>query len=51
MPLFSDSNQEYLDSIEVRTIMSLLRIIDNPLQDIPLVTVLRSNMKFLFSYN
>ena len=44
MPVFSDSSQEYLDSIEIQTIMSLLKIIDNPLQDIPLVTVLRSNI-------
>ena len=42
MPVFSDSSQEYLDSIEIQTIMSLLKIIDNPIQDIPLVTVLRS---------
>ena len=44
MPVFADSNQEYLDSIEIQTIMSLLKIIDNPMQDIPLVTVLRSNI-------
>ncbi len=44
MPVFSDSNQEYLDSIEIQTVMSLLKIIDNPMQDIPLVTVLRSNI-------
>ncbi len=44
MPVFSDSSQEYLDSIEIQTIISLLKIIDNPIQDIPLVTVLRSNI-------
>ena len=44
MPVFSDSSQEYLDSIEIQTIMSLLKIIDNPMQDIPLVIVLRSNI-------
>ena len=42
LPVFSDSSQEYLDSIEIQTIMSLLKIIDNPIQEIPLVTVLRS---------
>ena len=42
IPVFSDSSQEYLDSIEIQTIMSLLKIIDNPIQDISLVTVLRS---------
>lgn len=42
LPVFSDSNNQYLDTIEIQTIMSLLKIIDNPMQDIPLVTVLRS---------
>ncbi len=42
LPVFSDSTQEYLDTIEIETIMNLLKIIDNPIQDIPLVTVLRS---------
>ena len=42
LPVFSDSTQEYLDTIEIVTIISLLKIIDNPIQDIPLVTALRS---------
>lgn len=44
IPVFSDSTQQYLDSIEIQTMMSLLKIIDNPIQDIPLVTVLRSQI-------
>lgn len=44
IPVFSDSSQDYLDSIEIQTIMSLLKIIDNPMQDIPLVAVMRSNI-------
>ncbi len=44
MPVFSDTSQEYLDSIEIQTIMSLLKIIDNPIEDISLVTVMRSNI-------
>ena len=44
IPVFSESSQEYLDSIEIQTIMSLLKIIDNPIQDISLVTVLRSHI-------
>ncbi len=44
LPVFADSSQEYLDSIEIQTIMSLLKIIDNPIQDISLVTVMRSNI-------
>ena len=49
-PAFSDSSSTYLESMEVETIMSLLKIIDNPMQDIPLVTVLRSSI-FNFSDN
>ncbi len=42
IPVFTDTNNQFLDTIEIQTIMSLLKIIDNPIQDIPLVTVLRS---------
>ena len=31
MPVFSDTSSEYLDSIEIQTIKSLLKIIDNPI--------------------
>lgn len=44
IPVYSDTSSEYLDTIEIDTIISLLKIIDNPLQDIPLVTVLRSKI-------
>ena len=42
MSVFSDASSEYLESIEIQTVMSLLRIIDNPLQEIPLIAVMRS---------
>ena len=42
LPVFSDTSTQYLESVEIQTIMSLLKVIDNPMQDIPLVTVLRS---------
>lgn len=42
IPVYSDSSSQYLQSVEIETIMSLLRIINNPMQDIPLVTVMRS---------
>lgn len=42
IPVFCDTTSEYLESIEIQTIMSVLKIIDNPDNDIPLVTVLRS---------
>lgn len=44
IPLSSNAESGFLDSIEVRTIISFLEIIDNPLQDIPLVAVMRSPM-------
>ncbi len=44
IPVFSDITTEYLNTIEIDTVMSLLKIIDNPLQDIPFVTVLRSEI-------
>ena len=50
IPVFSDSSGTYLESMEVETMMSLLRVIDNPMQDISLVAVLRSNI-FGFSDN
>lgn len=42
MPVFSDTSAEYLDSIEIQTIIAVLKVIDNPLNDIPLVISLRS---------
>lgn len=44
IPVFSDTSSQYFDTIEIQTILSLLKIIDNPMQDIPLVSVLRSNI-------
>ncbi len=42
LPVFCDVTVGYLDSMEIQVIMSLLNIIDNPINDIALVTVLRS---------
>lgn len=42
MPVFSDTSSEYLSAIEIQTILCVLKILDNPLQDIPLASVLRS---------
>ena len=44
IPVYSDMSSEYIDSIEIQTILALLKIIDNPIQDIPLVTVMRSSI-------
>ncbi|GAB6106371.1 UvrD-helicase domain-containing protein [Fusibacter bizertensis] len=42
IPLYADSNSGYFDALEVKFIVALLRIVDNPYQDVPLLTVLRS---------
>jgi ATP-dependent helicase/nuclease subunit A len=42
IPLFSDTGAGYFASAEVGVVLSLLQILDNPLQDIPLAAVLRS---------
>lgn len=42
IPVFADVSTGYFDTIEIKTIMSVLGIIDNPIQDIPLIAVLRS---------
>ena len=44
IPVFSDSSNEYLDTIEIQTITNLLKVLDNPIDDIPLVAVLRSEI-------
>ena len=35
IPVYADTGTGYFDTIEIKTIMSLLQILDNPLQDIP----------------
>ncbi|HZJ82943.1 MAG TPA: helicase-exonuclease AddAB subunit AddA, partial [Clostridia bacterium] len=42
IPAYSDSGTGYFKTIEVQTVLALLQIIDNPMQDIPLLAVLRS---------
>lgn len=42
IPVFSDSGIGYFSSMEVEVMLSLLEVIDNPMQDIPLAAVLRS---------
>ena len=42
IPVYSDTASDYIETTEIQTIISLLKIINNPMQDIPLVTVLRS---------
>ena len=42
IPAYADTSGGYFQTVEVQTMMSLLQVIDNPFQDIPLLSVLRS---------
>jgi ATP-dependent helicase/nuclease subunit A len=44
IPAYADTGTGYFQTLEIRTILNMLRIIDNPRQDIPLVGVLYSPM-------
>ncbi|MDM5316856.1 helicase-exonuclease AddAB subunit AddA [Fictibacillus sp. b24] len=42
IPAYAELSTGYFDATEIHVMMSLLKVIDNPLQDIPLAAVLRS---------
>ncbi len=42
IPSYADLNTGYFEAIEVDAILSLLKVLDNPRQDIPLAALLRS---------
>ena len=44
IPVYSDTSSGYFENIEIKVLISLLKIIDNPRQDIPLLSVLRSQV-------
>ena len=44
VPVFTDGSSQYLDTIEIQTMMNLLKVLDNGLDDISLVSVLRSTI-------
>ncbi len=44
IPVYSEASNEYLDTIEIQTIINVLKILDNPIDDISLVSVLRSEI-------
>lgn len=44
IPAYAELSSGYFEAIEVEVMLSLLKIIDNPHQDIPLASVLRSPM-------
>ena len=44
IPVYNDTSTSFLETEEIQTVLSVLRIIDNPNNDIPLVSVLRSQI-------
>ncbi|WP_017754538.1 helicase-exonuclease AddAB subunit AddA [Calidifontibacillus oryziterrae] len=42
IPVYAELSTGYFEAVEVSVMMSLLKVVDNPFQDIPLVAVLRS---------
>ena len=44
LPAYIDDNDGFFDTMEINTFLSALQIIDNPKQDIQLLTLMRSEM-------
>lgn len=44
IPVYTGSQTGYFSTIEVKTVLCFLNVIDNPIQDIPLAAVLKSPM-------
>ncbi len=42
IPAYTESRTGYFDTVEIRTLLNLLRVVDNPRQDIPLAAVMKS---------
>ncbi|WP_195891645.1 helicase-exonuclease AddAB subunit AddA [Bacillus ndiopicus] len=42
IPLYAESSKGYFDALEVMIMLNVLKIVDNPYQDIPLASVLRA---------
>lgn len=42
IPAYSESRTGYFSAVEVETVLAMLALIDNPMQDIPMAAVLRS---------
>lgn len=49
IPAYSQSRTGYFQALEVQSVLSLLQVVDNPRQDIPLAAVLSSPMVGLLS--
>ncbi|CAM5190558.1 ATP-dependent helicase/nuclease subunit A OS=Ureibacillus acetophenoni OX=614649 GN=addA PE=3 SV=1 [Ureibacillus acetophenoni] len=42
IPLYAESSKGYFEALEVMVMLNVLTVVDNPYQDIPLASVLRS---------
>lgn len=42
IPLYAETSKGYFDALEVMIMLNVLKIVDNPFQDIPLASVLRA---------
>ncbi|MGR9050887.1 helicase-exonuclease AddAB subunit AddA [Halobacillus faecis] len=42
IPIYAELSTGYFEAIEIKVMLSLLKVIDNPMQDIPLASVLKS---------
>lgn len=42
IPAWSDTSGSFFGTVEVATVLSMLRVVDNPIQDIPLMSILLS---------
>ena len=49
IPAFAETGTGYFNTIEVETILAMLAVIDNPIQDIPLAAVLKEELAWLMA--
>ena len=49
IPAYAESQSGYFTALEVQVVLNLLRLIDNPIQDVPLASVLHSHIGGLTS--
>lgn len=49
IPVYADTNSGFFDTVEIMTVLHLLKLIDNPRQDIPVLAILRSPIYALTS--
>lgn len=48
IPIYTEGDSGYFNTFEIDTIVNLLKVIDNPIQDIPILSIMRSP---IFNFN